>query len=245
MTAVMSTQKWSPATAPEPDRHALAGEHALLLRDLRRRADPVLALLAAHVWPHAELLTLVRFVRTDVLRQASDEEVLLYPNGTAAPFIELSADHVRLYRLADRLEAADPAVCSLAELRRLVKQLLDAIERHMLAEQAALAALADTRAHVPAAADLRAGAQVWLSRDNAPVQIQLDALPPQRAVQLCIERLLRLRAGQSADVHSSRATDLQQVCRWLRDFDSIGYGFAWQHSGSHCSALRVTRRRSP
>jgi hypothetical protein len=244
MTAVMSTQKWSPATEPRPDRHALAGEHALLRRDLRRRADPVLALIAAHVWPHAELRTLIRFVHTDVLRQASDEEVLLYPNGVAAPFPELSADHVGLHRLADRLEAADPASCSLLELRRLVKQLLGAFEHHLVAEQAALAALADTHADVPAVADLRSGSQAWLAPNDTPVLIRLDALQPKRAVQLCIERLLRLRAGQSADVESSRSADLQQVCRWLRDFDASGYGFAWQPSGRDRSALRVTRRRS-
>ena len=244
MTAVMSTQKWSRATAPEPDRHALAGEHALLLRDVRRRAEPVLALIAAHVWPDAELRTLIRFVRTDVLRQASDEEVLLFPTGAAAPFTELTADHVRLHGLADRLETAHPATCSLSELRRLVEQLLGAFEYHLLAEEAALAALADTRADVPAAADLRSGAQVWLSPDDAPVLIELDVLPPEQAVQLCIERLLRLWAGQSAEVRSSRGIDLQQVCRWLRDFDSTGYGFAWQPAGGHSSSLRVTRRRS-
>src|SRR5215475_14133154 len=92
MTTVTSPRTWSPATASEPDRHALAGEHALLLRDLRRRVDPVLALIAAQVWPHAELRTLIRFVRTDVLRQTTDEEVLLYPNGAAPPFAELSAE---------------------------------------------------------------------------------------------------------------------------------------------------------
>jgi hypothetical protein len=149
MTAVTSAQEWSAATTPEVDRHALAGEHALLLRDLRRRADPVLALIAA------------------------------------------------------------------------------------------------TLDDVPAAADLRSGAQAWLSPTDTPVVIRLDALPRERAVQLCIERLLRLRAGQSADAHSSRGADLQHVCRWMRDFDATGYGFARQPSADGWSGLRVTRRHAP
>jgi Hemerythrin HHE cation binding domain len=245
MTVVTSAQEWSAATTPEVDRHALAGEHALLLRDLRRRTDPVLALIAAHIWPDAELRTLIRFVRTDVLRQASDEEVLLYPTGAAAPFTELSAEHARLYALADCMEQAAPATCPLPELGRLVAELLRVFEHHLLAEQAALAVLAATHDEVPAAADLRSGAQAWLSPTDTPVMIRLDALPRERAVQICIERLLRLRAGQSADVHSSRGADLQQVCRWMRDFDATGYGFAPQPSVDGCSGLRVSRRHAP
>jgi hypothetical protein len=242
MTATTSTQEWSPATTPEADRHALAGEHALLLRDLRRRVDPVQALIAAKVRPHAELATLIRFVRTDVLRQASDEEVLLYPSGATAPFTELSAEHVRLHALADSLELADRAPCSLAELGRLVKQLVQVLEHHLVAEQAALTALADVSAQAPATADVRSGARVWLDTNDNPVLIRLDALPRERAVQMCIERLLRLRVGQSADVHSSRAADLQQVRRWMQDFDTTGYGFAQQPSAHDSAALRVTRR---
>lgn len=241
MTAITSTKDWSPATTLEADRHALAGEHALLLRDLRRRADSVLALIAAQVWPDAELRTLIRFVRTEVLRQASDEEVLLYPSSAAPPFTELSAEHARLHTLTERLDAAEPATCTLQELGRLVEQLLRVFEHHLLAERAALAIFTDARKEVPAAADLRSGAQVWQFPDDTPVLIQLDALPPGRAVQICIERLLRLRAGQSADVRSSRGAELQQVCKWMRDFDGAGYGFELR-AAAGSPALRVTRR---
>jgi len=244
MTTVTSPRTWSPATASEPDRHALAGEHALLLRDLRRRVDPVLALIAAQVWPHAELRTLIRFVRTDVLRQTTDEEVLLYPNGAAPPLAELSAEHARLHALTDHLALADAAACSLVELGRLITRLVQLFEHHLVAEQAALAKLADTGAAAPATADVRSGARVWLSPDDTPVLFRLDALPPERAVKMCVERLLRLRAGQSADIYSSRAVQLHQVRRWLCDFDATGYGFAQQPTARDSAALRVTRRSS-
>ncbi|HEU5008325.1 MAG TPA: hemerythrin domain-containing protein [Jatrophihabitantaceae bacterium] len=86
--------------------HTLAGEHEVLLRDVQRRADAVVALLDARTWPSAELGTLTAFLRAEVFRQASDEEALLYPGeATAGPFAELSADHALLYTLCARLEA--------------------------------------------------------------------------------------------------------------------------------------------
>lgn len=243
MTAFTSTQEWSPATTIEPDQHALAGEHALLLRDLRRRADAVLALAAAHVWPVAELRTLIRFVRTDVLRQASDEEALLYPNR-ATPFTELSSEHAHLYTLTDRLEQVDPAAGTLSEVGRLVHELLRVFEQHLIAEEAALAVLADTAEDVPAVADRRSGARAWLLPDDGPVLITLDALPRERAVQICIERLLRLRPGQCADVHSSSEAQLRQVCRWMSDFDTVSYGLTRLSSASGWPGLRISRRQA-
>lgn len=91
----------------------LVGEHAVLLRDVRHLADPVLALLAqTHSWPHAELGTLIRYLRTAVARQARDEEELLY--GTSAS-------------------------CSAVGLREPVEQLLHVLEHHLVQEQAVLA----------------------------------------------------------------------------------------------------------
>lgn len=250
MTAVTGVRTWSPDTAFEPESRTLTAEHRRLRRDLFRRADPVRALIAAHVWPDAELASLIRFVRTEVLRQASDEEVLLYPNGAAGPFSELSAEHGHLLGLTDRLERADPASYSLSELGRLVDDLLVVFEHHLHAEEAALSALgglagpADIPPEVPAAADVRSGARAWLAPDDTPVLIRLDALPQDRAIQLCIERLLRLRAGQSADVRSSHDAELAQVCRWMRSFDSAGYQLAPLPSECGRPGLRITRRRT-
>src|SRR4051794_37836421 len=93
-------QKQSLTGAFEPNARALAGEHALLLRDVRRRTTPVLVLIETGTWPAAELRTLIRFLRSAVLRQVSDEERLPFPDGsTAVPSAELTMDHVRLHSL--------------------------------------------------------------------------------------------------------------------------------------------------
>jgi hypothetical protein len=59
----------------------------------------------------------------------------------------------------------------------------------------------------------------------------LDDLPGDQAAQLCIERLLRLRPGQSAEIRSSGRIDLGHVCRWMRAFDSASYGVEYASAG--------------
>jgi hypothetical protein len=238
-------QRQTPAYEGDIHPATLVGEHALLLRAVRSRAAPVLTLAEAQAWPEVELGTLTEFLRSTVLRQASDEEVLLYPNGSSAPFAELTADHVRLHTLTDQLERADVASCPLPELRRLVEQLLTVLERHLVEEQAVLAALPDTPADVPSAADLAAGTQAWLAPSDEPVLILLDALPHGQGVQLCVERLLRLRPGQTAEIHARAAADLRRVCQWMLGFDAARYGFEQIRTGSTHPALRVTRRHAP
>ena len=222
----------------------LAGEHALLLRDVRRRAAPVLALTAARSWPDAEVRTLTRFLRTAVLRQVSDEEAFLYPSDRSAPFAELSAEHVQLHSLTDQLDQADATSCPLEELRELVEQILRVLEHHLVQEQALLAALPHAPGDVPAAADLVAGTRSWAPPDDAPALILFDTLPAERAVQICVERLLRLRPGQSAEIRARREHDVQRVCRWVHGFDSSGFGIAWQSSSADHAAVRVTRRNT-
>lgn len=243
--AVASIQRPSPTElSTEADTRTLAGEHALLLRDVRRRTAPILALVAARSWPEAELRALTGFLRTAVLRQASDEEVLLYPNGVAIPFAELSAEHVQLHALTDQLDHLEAASCPLSELAQLVNQTLAVLEHHLIAEQAVLAALPDAPEHVPAVAGLAAGTQDWLPADDEPVLILLDALPPERATQMCIERLLRLRPAQSAQIHSDQEADLQRVCRWMHGFDSTRYGIARLQTGLTPPPLQITRRHA-
>lgn len=220
----------------------LAGEHAVLMRDVARRVAPVLALLDIHAWPHAELGTLTGLLRAAVLRQASDEEVLLYPHdATAAPFAELSADHVRLHMLTARLEHAIAEPCPAQELRVLTEDLLSTLQQHLRDEQAILAALPHAPIEIPSAAALAAGGHSWLPTDDEPVQVVLDRLPGDQAHELCVERLLRLQPGQSAEIHSEDADKLDHVCRWVQAFDSVGYGVARRSSGRE-HTLEVTRR---
>jgi hypothetical protein len=229
-------------TVTRPSDSTLAGEHALLMRDVTRRAESVLALLDARAWPHAELGTLTAFLRSVVLRQVSDEEVLLFPHdATAAPFAELCAEHVRLHTLTAQLERvlADP--CPPHELRALITDLLGTLHRHLLDEQAVLAALPDAPADVPSAAALAAGDRAWPAVDDGPVLIPLDTLPAEQAMRLCIERLLRLAPGQSAEIRSADGRTVSDVCRWLHTFDAARYGFVHVELGRE-HLLQVTRR---
>ncbi|MGH8959810.1 MAG: hemerythrin domain-containing protein [Jatrophihabitantaceae bacterium] len=240
-TVTASSPVRRPAADLAPDSRTLTGEHALLRRDVHRRAAPVLALVTARTWPGAELRTLTAFLRTSVLRQASDEEAYLFPNGASAPFAELTAEHVRLHTLTAQLDQADAKHCPLPKLRGLVEQLLTVLEHHLVDEQAVLAALPDTPTDVPSAADLVAGTQIWLAPNGQPVQIRLDP-PSAQAVQLCIERLLRLRPGESAQICSSEDADLRRVRRWLHEFDSMRYELADLPADGARSILKVTRR---
>jgi hypothetical protein len=135
----------------------LASEHEQLLRDVRRRAVPILALVEARTWPAAELETLLAFVRTHVLRQLAAEEELLFPAGVAAaPLAELSADHVRLHEITEDLQRVSLAPCPLHELSVLVIDLVATLGHHLLEEEVVLAALADVEHELPSIAELTA-----------------------------------------------------------------------------------------
>lgn len=120
---------------------SLVDQHALLLRDVRRRAASVLAATEARVWPDGELRTLERFLRTRVLEHTAQEERLLYPTRAFAPrFAELTRDHQRLRRLTDELACTDvrPEPQAISRLTDVVRELLDVLQRHVAAEQVAL-----------------------------------------------------------------------------------------------------------
>lgn len=227
------------------DARTLAGEHARLMSDVARRAAPVLSLLGAHAWPHAELGTLTTFLRTTVLRQVSDEEVLLYPHDSSAPpFAELSADHVRLHALTAQLERMHAQSGPPPELRALVYELLATLRRHLTQEEDVLAALPAADAEVPGVADLAAAEKVWLPADDAPILLDVDSLPADQASELCIERLLRLRPGQTAELHARAEQLLRPVSRWLHEFDAARFGLAHAMAGED-HLLRVTYRPEP
>jgi Hemerythrin HHE cation binding domain len=227
----------------EPDRLTLVGEHAVLLQGVHRRVWPVLALIDTGTWPTAELHTLVAFLRTSLLRQASDEEALLFPCAAATPFAELAAQHARMHALTERLAHANVTHCPLSELRCLVAELTNVLARHLAAEQVLLGRLAEPSQAVPSAAEVASNGQTWLAAHDGPLQIVLDDLPVELATQLCIERLLRLRPSQIAEVRSSDSNALIRVRQWMRAFDSASYGIEFVSQADHAhSYLQVTRR---
>jgi hypothetical protein len=185
-------------TGFDADVRVLADDHAQLLRGVQRRAASVLALAAARTWPYAELDTLTGFLRTAVLPHATDEEDRLCPNGVAAPFTPLSAEHSHIRALTEQLEHADATTCTLPELRRLV----DGLEHHMIKEHALLAAMLDTLEDTPCVADPGA------PEVQEAVLILIDALREDHTVQM---RVQRLRPGQPAEIHAGRVNGLRRV----------------------------------
>lgn len=245
MTTKIESTYDPPSAVRRPDHRTLVDEHALLLQGVQRRVWPILALIEAGSWPTAELNTLVRFLRESLLRQLSDEEVLLFPGGAGTPVAELRAQHARLFALTQRLANANAAHCDRAELRRMVVELANLLARHLATEQALLARMAEANQPVPSAAELAIGAKTWPATDGASLLIVLDELPAEYAAQLCIERLLRLQPGQSAEVRSSDRPSLERVYRWMHEFDSASYKVEYSPADDPTrSYLEVTRRRS-
>lgn len=222
----------------------LADEHEDLLRGVERRAAAVDALVAARTWPHGEIGTLTRFLRTTLLRQVADEEHLLYPHdATAAPFAELGAAHARLVELTQLLEDVRERRRPLAQLRELVDELLTTMRRHLAEEEAVLAALAAADLDVPAAATLSERHQHWAADlDDGPLVISLDDLPAALARRLCIERVLRLEPGRQAVVHSRDGAQLREVSDWLHAFDAVRFGLAIASDPRHGTRLEVSCR---
>jgi hypothetical protein len=188
MTAVTArVRKQGPAASPHPAVQTLARQHRTLLRDVRRRATPILTLLDARTWPAAELDTLTRFLRNSVLRQVPDEEQFLFPGDHAtAPFVELSKSHLRLQKVTRQLEQASVAPAPLVALVALIEELLGTLERHLNDERVVFTALFGVSPDLPGTAVLANGRSAWM-RSPGEILIVLDRLPAEQAVQLSIE----------------------------------------------------------
>ena len=96
LTPVRTARRSLRATGLDAELRQLAEDDALLLRGVQRRAAPVLT----------------AFLRAAVLPHATNEEDRLYPDGVAAPFTQLHAEHAQIYALAEQLEHVDAASCT-------------------------------------------------------------------------------------------------------------------------------------
>lgn len=129
------------ATAPAL---TLTDEHSRPLRQVAIRAEDALAVIAESRWPTAELRALIGYLRAEVLRQAGDEEWLLFPANDVPPGFARLSDHVRLRVNIDVLARsdADRGACSPAQLAITTRDLLAQLARHLAAEETLLAAAA-------------------------------------------------------------------------------------------------------
>lgn len=243
MTSVLQNVAAPPGISPRPPAiRTLAQEHRTLLRDVRRRTTPILTLIDAHTWPAAELDTLTAFLRAAVLRQISDEDRLLFPaDQAAAAFGGLRADHLHLHTLTRQMEQVSVTPCSLPALATLIDEFLATFQRHLEEERAVLAIQPGAPHDPPGTAELANESAHWPLEPGDTV-IVLDALRIEQMVRLSIERLLRMRPGESAEVRSSNPDLLRPVWDWMRCYDTVGYGFSRTSSGPQQWAIRITRR---
>ena len=128
--------------APDDRPLTLADEHGLLLRQVAVRAEELLAVACDGGWPGRELEALLTYMRVEVLRQAHDEERLLFPTCDPSPALErLGRDHTILHLLTETLATAasgqGPHVP--ADLVATTRDLLAHLERHLSNEEAVLA----------------------------------------------------------------------------------------------------------
>jgi uncharacterized protein (DUF2249 family) len=220
----------------------LAEEHALLLGQVAVRADDVLAMASADRWPVRELSALLGYLRVEVLRQAADEEALLFPARPALPgFVRLRHGHRRLRRrvevLADAVHGG--AEWTVSRLTMTISELLGSLERHIAVEDALLHAACAPHA-VPATAALTGRPHEWYPLTESTV-IDVDALPPGQVIDAAVERLARLRPGECVEVRST-GDDLDAVWRRLDRLEPGAYGFVYLQEGPLRWVARVTRR---
>ncbi|MFI5064712.1 MAG: hemerythrin domain-containing protein [Streptosporangiales bacterium] len=191
-------------------------------------------------WPGAELEAPLDYARAEMLRQASEEETLLFPAATSAAAARLARDHARL-RACTEILARSPSreqALSLGGLAAATRDFVRQLERHLRAEEELLAA-DRALATVPATTALGSHPHGWYPLTEGPV-IDLDALPAGQATGAVVARLLRLRRGEQVELHSSTAIALawQEIDR----LSPGGYGFVVLQDGPW--QVRVTRRHA-
>lgn len=230
------------ADPPEGSPLTLADEHMLLLCQVTARAEELLTAAANGRWPAAELASLAGYLRTELLRQLSDEEVLLFPASDAPAASRLARDHARLRAGAELLAraAAGEQILSPGQLAAAIRDFIDQLEYHMSAGEKLLGSAHASRT-VPAIATLGGRPHTWYPLTEGPV-IDLDALPAGQAVAAAVDRLLHMRHGEQVELQSG--ADITPVWRELDHISPGGYQFAALEDGPKRWRMTVTRHRA-
>ena len=233
-----------PATgiAASDDRPlTLAEEHGLLLRQVAARAEDLLALTAHGGWPARELQALLTYMRVEVLRQAADEERLLFPSHVPSAALDrLGRDHTMLHLMTEVLAAAatDDGPHIPADLAAITRDLLEHLERHLSSEEAVLVA-SEASDEAPGTTALTGRPHEWFALSEDGV-LELDALPAGRLVDAVVDRLVRLRSGERIELRSSR--DPYAVWQRMDRACPGDYGFDYLQDGPDRWCVQVTRR---
>ena len=219
----------------------LADEHLLLLWQVTTRAEDVLATTARGQWPGTELTALAGYAEAEVLRHAADEEALLFPARPSQAVAGLARDHVRLRSGAELLAraASGEQLLSPGQLAAVARDFVAQLEHHMRAEERLLASERALRS-VPATTELGGRPHEWYPLTEGSV-VDLDALPQGQAAAAAVDRLLRMRRGEQAELQSSN--DLDPVWREISELSPDGYRFTLLQEGPPRWRMRVTRHR--
>jgi uncharacterized protein (DUF2249 family) len=220
----------------------LAEEHVLLLAQVAARAEELMAAIADGGWPGVELAALAGYAQAEVLRQASDEETLLFPAASAREVAGLARDHARLRSAAELLAraAAGEQPMTPGQIAIVVRDFVALLERHLLAEESLLAPRRAAQ-DVPGTAALGGHRHEWYPLTEGPV-VDLDELPPDQAVAAAVDRLLRMRRGEQVELQSG--TDLDAVWREISKLIPGGYQFTAVRDGPPRWRMQVTRRQT-
>lgn len=246
MTAVSLTrphrQHPEPAGLTSRPSLTLAEEHVLVLRQVTTSAEKVLNAAEHGRWPGAELTALAGYARAEVLRQASDEEALLFPGMPAQTAARLARDHVRLRVAAELLNRAATGEQPMAPARlaAVVRDFVTQLKRHLRNEDSLLTSGRGTQG-VPATVTLGGHPHEWYLLTKGPV-VDLDALPPGQAVRAAVDRLLRMGRGEQVELRSG--TGLDSVWREISELCPGGYRFTALQDGPARWRMQVTRRQA-
>jgi uncharacterized protein (DUF2249 family) len=232
-----------PGFAASAGSSTLADEHVHLLWQVTARAEELLTAAAHGRWPGLELAALPGYAQAEVLRQASDEEALLFSAVPSREVAGLARDHVRLRSAADLLAraAAGEQPMSSAKVADVVRDFVAQLERHLRAEEKLLASQR-VRQTVPGTVTLGGHPHEWYPLTEGSV-VDLDVLSLGQVVAAAVDRLLRMRRGEELELQSG--ADLDPVWREVSELSPGGYRFVVLQDGPDRWRMQVTRRRLP
>ena len=233
-----------PAESADPAARpplTLSEEHVQLLWQVTARAEELLTAARDGRWPAAELAALAGYARAEVLRQVSDEEVLLFPDASARATAGLARDHARLRSAAEVLDraASGEQPMSAWQVAVTARDFAALLERHLQAEEKLLAS-GHAAQDVPGTTAHGGHRHEWYPLTEGP-EVDLDALPRDQAVAAAVERLLRMHHGEQVELLSG--TDLEPVWRETSELSPGGYRFTVLQDGPARWRMQVTRRQ--
>lgn len=120
------------------------GEHAVLLSQVRARAERVLAAARAGYQPAAELTALTDYAASELFQQVAAEERMLLARDPSDASRALVRDHARLRSCVDVLTraASGEQHLSATQVTAITRDFVAQVERHLRAEELSMAALA-------------------------------------------------------------------------------------------------------